>query len=59
MEKMIDGKVCVLTYSLDPCSECCFNGVEACETKDRECMTEENEYMCWKLKKKKRNEKTE
>lgn len=54
---MIDGKVCVLTYSLDPCSECCFNGVEACETKDRECMTEENEYMCWKLKKKNRNEK--
>lgn len=52
MEKLIDGKLCVLTESSrkhDPCYDCCFWS-DTCETKDRECMTDENEFKSWRVK---------
>lgn len=50
MEKLIDGKLCEMAESDDPCAKCCFWKEDTCTTKDRDCLTEENENKYWRLK---------
>jgi len=47
MEKLIDGKLYEMVDSESPCDECCFWKEDTCATKDRDCLTEQNENKYW------------